>query len=193
MVERIVLGEAVEELGHPPGKALDLPHAADAGGGVLREKIGAAPRIKGAKRVGEDTDVGYSQVESLGAGRRDNVGCVPGEEEAAELHGLNDKAAHAGDGSLCNLTFPELPAIESCESLPQLVPDAIVGPEGEVLIGRALKIKAADFGRAHGEQREAAVVMHIDKFFGGGRRLGEDAEPAKGIVAFVDGEHTCGD
>src|SRR5262245_64474327 len=105
MVERIVVRKTVEELGHPPGEALDFPDAAEAGGGVLGEKVGAAAGVEGAEGIGEDANVGDGEVESFGAGGRDDVGGVSGEKEAAELHGLNDEAAHTGDGFLPDGAF----------------------------------------------------------------------------------------
>ena len=193
VVEGIVIGEAVEELRHPPGEALDFPHAAETRGGVLREEIRAARGVEGAERGGEDTDVGYGEVESFGAGGRDDVGGVAGEEEAAVLHRLNDEATHSGNGFLGDGAFGEFPAVAGGEALVEFAPDAVIGPEREIFVGRALQIEAADFGRAHGEQCEATIVMYVDEFFGSGRRLGENAEPAEGIVAFVNGEDARGD
>src|SRR5206468_11598691 len=74
----------------------------------------------------------------------------------------------------------------------ELAPDAVIGPESEVFIGRALQIEAADFRRTHGEKRETTIVMRIKQFLGGWRGLGEDAEPAKRIIAFVNGEYARG-
>jgi len=193
VVEGIVIGEAVENLGHPPGEALDFPDAAEAGGGVLSEEIGGTGGVVGAERGGEDADVGYGEVESFGAGGRNDVGGVTGEVEAAELHGFDDEAAHAGDAFLDDGTFGELPAVVSSETLLQLVPDAVVGPEREIFIRRALQIEAADFRRTHGEKSEATVVVCVDEFAGRRRRLGEDAEPAEGVVAFVGGEDALRD
>src|SRR5262249_48604573 len=104
----------------------------------------------------------------------------------------NDKAAHTGDRSLCDRAFAEPPAIVSGESLVELAPDAIIGPQRQVFIGCALEIEAADFRRAHGEQCKAAIVMYVDEFFGGGRRLGEDAEPAEGIFTLVNSQDASG-
>jgi hypothetical protein len=193
VVERIVTGETVEELGHPPGETLNFPDAAEAGCGILREKVGTGVCIESAEGFGEDADVGYGEVESFGAGGRDDVCGVAGEEKAAELHGLDDEAAHAGDGFLDDGTFGEFPAVMRGEALVEFAPDAMIGPERKVFIGRALEIEAADFGRAHGKQRKATMVMDVNEFLGCRRRLREDAEPAEGIVAFVNGEDARGD
>jgi len=122
-----------------------------------------------------------------------DVGGVAGEVEAAELHGFDDEAAHAGDAFLDDRAFGEFPAVVSGEALLQFVPDAIVGPEREVFIGRALQVEAADFRRTHGEKSEAAVVVCVDEFVGGRGSLREDAEPTERIVAFVGGENALRD
>jgi len=193
VVEGIVIGEAVEELGHPPGEALDFPDAAETGGGVLGEEIGGAGGIERAESGGEDADVGNGEIQSFGAGGGNDVGGVAGEVESAELHGFDDEAAHAGDTFLDDGTFGEFPAIVSGEALLQFVPDAVVGPEREIFVRRALQIEAADFRRTHGEKSEAAVVVCVDEFVGGRRSLGEDAKPAERIVAFVGGKNALRD
>jgi len=73
VVEGIVVGETVEELGHPPGEALYLPDAAQAGRGVLAEEIGDAVVIEGAESGGENADVGDGEVEPFGAGGGNDV------------------------------------------------------------------------------------------------------------------------
>ena len=68
----------------------------------------------------------------------------------------------------------------------QLLPDALVGPLVEVLVGGALQVEPARARRAHAEQREAALVVGVDQLVGRGRRLGQDAEPGERIDALVD-------
>ena len=75
----------------------------------------------------------------------------------------------------------ELEAIDRRKARLQLLPDALVGPLVDVLVRLALKIEPADRGRAHAEQREAAVVIRVDELFRCRRHFGEDAEPRKGI------------
>jgi len=120
------------------------------------------------------------------------VGGVSGEEKTAVLHGLDDEAAHAGDGFLRDGAFHELPAVVGGKARLQFFPDAVVGPEREVFLRCALQVEAADFRRTHGEEREAAVMVNVDKFFRSRRRLRQDAEPTEGIVAIVDGEDAVG-
>ena len=45
----------------------------------------------------------------------------------------------------------------------QLVPDALVGPRVERVVGRALDVEAGELGRAHAVQREAALVVGVDQ------------------------------
>ena len=65
----------------------------------------------------------------------------------------------------------------------QLLPDALVRPLGDVLVGPALDVEAAELGRAQAEQREAALVMGVDQLVVRRRDRGEDAEPAERVLA----------
>ena len=65
----------------------------------------------------------------------------------------------------------------------QLLPDALVGPLGDVLVGAALHVEAAELGRAHAEQREAALVVRVDELVVRRRHRGQDSEPAERILA----------
>ena len=68
----------------------------------------------------------------------------------------------------------------------QLLPDARIGPVGDVVVGAALEIQPAEHRRAHGEQREAALMMHIDQLVRHRRRLREDADPGERVFAVVE-------
>ena len=50
-----------------------------------------------------------------------------------------------------------LPAVVAAETQVQLVPDAVVAPLGEILVGPALEIKARDSRRTHAVKSEAAA------------------------------------
>lgn len=65
----------------------------------------------------------------------------------------------------------------------QLVPDPLIGPEAELLIRRALQIEPRDRRRANAEERESALVVRVDQFFGRGRRFGQDSQPGERINA----------
>ena len=85
-----------------------------------------------------------------------------------------------------------VPALTSPSRVPQLVPDPVVGPVLDVLVGGDLEVQPADLLRAHRVQREPALVPGVDQLVGGGLRLGEDPEPAELIDVVVLG-HVLGD
>ena len=92
----------------------------------------------------QNPHVGGGQVEALGAGGRHDVRGVAGQKQAAVLHRLGHEAAHGGDALLKDGTLVETKAIDGLEALMQLLPDSLVGPFGEVLVGTALQIQTAD-------------------------------------------------
>src|SRR5271166_4809523 len=147
----------MEHGGHPPGEALDFPDAAEARGGIFVEKIAAAGFVEVLEGAGEDADVGDGEVQSLGAGGRDDVGGVTGEEEITALHGLDDEAAHRRNPLLGYGTFGEFPVAVGLKAGVEFLPDAAVGPILDVFFGIALDVETADGGRAHAEKGEAAV------------------------------------
>src|SRR6202022_1090931 len=51
--------------------------------------------------------------------------------------------------------------------------------------------EAADLGRSHAVQGEAALVVGVDELVGGRRCPGKDAEPGKGIAALVGFGSEC--
>src|SRR5262245_66499493 len=71
----------------------------------------------------------------------------------------------------------------------RLVPDALVWPGFDLVVGRALQIEAGEHRRAHGVERKAALVIGVDQLFVGRRRLQENAHPAERIFAVVDRQH----
>ena len=68
---------------------------------------------------------------------------VSGQEQPAELHGLDHKAAHACHAFLQNWTFGELPPIRGQANL-KFLPDFFVAPQIDVLVRFALQIQPAD-------------------------------------------------
>src|SRR5690606_5227041 len=68
----------------------------------------------------------------------------------------------------------------------QLVPETLVAPVLDLLLRWHLHIVAAALGGSHGAEREAAQVIGIDQFVANRRHLGDDAEPAEGIDAFIE-------
>ena len=65
----------------------------------------------------------------------------------------------------------------------QLLPDALVRPLGDVLVGPALQVETAQLGGAQAEQREAALVMRVDELVVRRRDRGQDPEPAERVLA----------
>ena len=65
----------------------------------------------------------------------------------------------------------------------QLLPDALVRPLVEWLVGAALEVEARELRRAHAVEREAALVVGVDQLLVRRRGLGEDAEPAERVLA----------
>ncbi len=70
----------------------------------------------------------------------------------------------------------------------ELLPDALVRPFLEVLVGLALQVQAHDLGRAQAAQREPARVVDVDELVRRRRGAGEDPEPAEGVGAVVLGQ-----
>ena len=58
VVEGIVVVEAVEERRHPPGEALDLPDAAQAGLRISVKEVAATGGIEIGEGTGKNADVG---------------------------------------------------------------------------------------------------------------------------------------
>src|SRR5215207_2775313 len=191
-VEGVASLEPVEHRRHPPGEMLRAPDAAQHLRRVARQAGVVALLEPGGERVGQDPHVGDREIESLRAGRWDDVGGVPGEEEAPELHGLDDEAPHPRDALLDDLAAVQRPALER-EAPLELVPDPLVRPLVEVLVGPALEVQPREHRRAHAVQREPAIVVAVDQLVVRRRRLREDPEPAERVIARELGEHTARD
>src|SRR5262245_50704925 len=56
----------------------------------------------------------------------------------------------------------------------------------------ALDVESRDLRRAHAEEGEAAFVMAVDQLFGWRFGLGQNAEPAEGVGALVNGQRAFG-
>ena len=116
---------------------------------------------------------------------------VASEEEAPVPHRLADVAAHPGDALLDDRSLGERPALESEAEL-ELLPDAVVRPLGEVLVGTALDVETAQLRRAEAQEREAAFVVGVDELVVRRRDLGEDPEPAERVLARELGQDAGG-
>ena len=104
-------GQPVQHRGHPPGEVLGPPDPSQAGRRVGLQQIGAAVRrTTRRRRRPSSVDVGEGEVHALGAGRRDDVHGVPGQEQPPPLHRLDHEAAHRGDALLQDRPLGERPA-----------------------------------------------------------------------------------
>src|SRR5215813_1406208 len=117
---------------------------------------------------------------------------IAGQIEPPILHRLHHKASHTCNAFLQDCAFRQLPAVARSQASAKLTPDLLVAPAADVFIWIALQVEAADLRRAHAQQREAVFVMGVNQFVRGGRRLRQNAEPAKRIDALVLREHAGG-
>ena len=76
----------------------------------------------------------------------------------------------------------ELPALEG-EARGEVVPDPVVGPVLDLLVGVDLQVQPRDLRRAHRVQREALGVPGVDQLVGRRRGVGQDAQPGVGVGA----------
>src|SRR4051794_37877103 len=135
-------------------------------------------------RARQHDHVGEREVHALGAGWRLDMSGIARQEQPAVLHGLDHEAAHRGDTLLQHLALDKL--ARAADPRVQLPPDALVRPGFNLIVGRALQIEAREHQGAHGVERKAALVIGIDQLFGGGGRLGENADPPERIFAIVE-------
>ncbi len=122
------------------------------------------------------------EVEALRARGRDDVRGVADEVQAAVAHRLGDVAPHSRHAFLEHRPFRERPAVEPEPKL-QLLPDAVVGPFGEILVGATLDVEPAQLGIAQAQEREAARRVRVHELVVRRCNGREDPEPAEGIVA----------
>ena len=156
----------------------------------LEQGVAAGSHAVG-DRLGEHLHVGHGQVQALRSGRGHDVRGVAGEVEPPMLHRLDDEAPHAGDPFLEHRAFAQCPAVEPGPEL-ELLPDAVVGPAGDILVVGDLDVVTRELWRAKGEEGEAAVMVGVDELVHGGLDLGEDPEPAEGILALEAAEDAGG-
>ena len=150
-----------------------------------------SPRsVPGGKRLGQHAHVVEREVEPLRAGGRHDVGGVAGEEEPTVAHRLADVAPHPGDALLEDRSFGERPSLQAQAGL-QLLPDALVRPLGEVLVGSRLEVEAAELRGAEAEEREPALVVGVDELVARGGNRREDPEPAERVLARELGQDAC--
>ena len=111
-VERIVCRMEMQELRHPPGEALRLPHPPQARRRIAIEEFVATRAIEFRNRARQDNDIGNCEVHALGAGRRLDVRGIACEEQPPVLHRLDHETAHRGDALFPAATRP--PRASAC-------------------------------------------------------------------------------
>src|SRR5829696_5263951 len=193
VLEAFVIGIAVQHRGHPPGEALRLPGAPQAGVRVVLQQVGLALLVPCLEGFDEGPYVADGEVHPLGTGRRHDVRRVPGEVEPTVLHRLDDEAAHPDDALLEDRPFVERPAIVGLGPRLELLPDLLVGPVLGVVLRVELEVHALDLRRTRADQGKAAFVERIDQLLRRSGRLGEDAEPAEGVLPLVLGTRSLRD
>ena len=75
----------------------------------------------------------------------------------------------------------------------ELLPDALVGPVVDGVVGLDLQVHALQRGGARADEREAAVVQRVDELVRRRRRLDEDPEPGEGVDALELRAHALRD
>ena len=168
----------MQHRGHPPAEVLGAPDAAQAAVRVGVQPPEIARLVPLGQSVRQLPHVADREVEALGAGGRDDVRRVAGQEQRLVLHRLRYEAAHRRDALLDDRAVAiERPAL-AVQARLELVPDLLVGPVVGIVVRVTLDVEAAQLRRAHAVQREAALVARVDQLLGRGRDLGEDPEPA---------------
>src|SRR5918995_1080837 len=180
-VEGVASLGRVQHRRHPPREVLGTPDAAQRVVGVTIEQRLVAGAVPGGDRVGEQPHVGDSQVEPLRARGRHDVRGVPGEQQTAAPHRLDDETPHARDALLEDLARVQRPALDP-ESPFELLPDPVVGPLVERFVGPDLEIETGHRRRAHAVEGEAPLVVRVDQLLVRRRRGGEDPEPGERIL-----------
>ena len=145
-------------------------------------------RVPGHERLCEVAGVVQREVEALCSRGRHDVGGVTDEVEPAVAHRLGDVAPHAGDALLEHRPLLQRPAVEP-ETKLQLLPDPVVRPLGEVLVGAALDVEPAELRIAKAQQREAPRAVRVHELVVRGRDGGKDPQPTERIVARALAEH----
>ena len=108
---------------------------------------------------------------------------IAGKEQFAELHRLEHEASHTEDALLGDWPHRQLPVVGSCQSLPQLIEDPVIGPRRDVVVRRALDIESLQLWRASAYEGKTAFVIGVDQFLGRRRGLHQDTEPAERVSA----------
>ena len=85
---------------HPPGEALYLPDPPQAGLRIRILQVVTSGCVEVGKSPCRDANIRDCEIQSLGAGRRHDVGRIPSQKQPAVLHRLGHETAHSGDAFL---------------------------------------------------------------------------------------------
>src|ERR1700733_10261135 len=106
----------MQHRGHPPRKALYLPHAAQTRFGIVVQAIGRTCFVEIDQRSRQNAYVGYGKIQSFRTGGRNDVRSVTEKKQIAVAHRLGYEAAHRADALLQDWTVGELPSVAGSHS-----------------------------------------------------------------------------
>ena len=176
-------GQRVQHRGHPPGEVRAPPDPAQGVVGVGVDQRRADPSTSQA------VSARASRVTSAIA-RFSPLAPVGGTMCAASP-ARNSRPCRIGVATKLRIGSTLFSVIGPCCSdqpswpcpsrVASAVPDPVVGPLRDVLVGRHLEVEPRDRRRAHRVQREAVRVPGVDQLVGRRRHVGEHAEPGVGV------------
>src|SRR5690606_34768340 len=133
------------------------------------------------------------QVEPLGARRRNDVGCIPRQEQAPVLHWLGHEAAEWRDAFFDGRSRRNALGGIRTEPAFQLFPEPVIRPVVEANVEWALDVVSATRRRAHAGECEPIAVTGIDELVRARLDIRQHTKPAEGIGSLVCGQHGGGD
>ncbi|MNN15391.1 hypothetical protein D3C81_1284930 [compost metagenome] len=130
----------MQHRGHPPGKPLGLPHAAQADFRVFLQQIKAIVAVNLDQDVEQRTDVTGRQVQALGAGGRDDVRGIADQEHAPVLHRFDHEAAQRCDAFFDGRPRYQFVRQRLWQSRLEFVPEALIRPVIHMIAGGHLQV-----------------------------------------------------
>lgn len=142
LLEGAGIFELMQHARHPPREVLGAPNALEHRFRIGSQGVLLAFAIETLEPISKNLHIVDGQVHALRASWRDNVRGIAGKEEATMLHNTGDKAPHSNDVLLEDSPFSELPTVSLIHSGMHLMPNAVVGPVVNAVLGVALKVHA---------------------------------------------------
>src|SRR5919112_6866842 len=136
--------------------------------------------VVGRKPPREHMHVRGCQVEALCTSWRDGMRRVTSQEKAPVPHGLANEGSQGNDPLLENFTLFQAKLLSGYSRL-EFFPDPLLRPMVNGVVRITLEIHSLDLWCLGADQSKPALMMGVDEFIRRRTRLGEDAEPAKGI------------